>query len=271
MSDTEKATGTTEQPTGTTAPAADGSGSASAGGSEPLSAEALQNRLTELESRLAEERRVKEQLLSEKSTVERLRREAEELAQRAGSTPPTPAASADPFEQQLAALTSEAIQLQAEMQLDPTNTSLRRDAIVLSSQIMQVQAAREQAQEQRKWAAMSRDLADVPEGIRQAVASKVMSGEASSVKAAREAVEGSSASSELAKAKERLAALEAENQKLRGIGPTADVSTSVRPSSGGSGAREVTFADYTRTMNGGGDAARKLLAEVDSGIVTIRH
>lgn len=271
MSDTEKATGTTDPTTGTTGQPADGSASGSVVGSVPLSAEDLQKRLNELETRLAEEKRVKEQLLSEKSNVERLRREAEEMAQRAGSTPPMPATPADPFEQQLQALTAEAIQLQAEMQLDPTNTSLRRDAIVLSSQIMQVQAARQDAQERQKWQAMSRELQDVPEGIRQQVAAKVMSGEASSVKAAREAVEGSSASSELKKVQERLAALEAENQKLRGIGPTADVATSLRSMGGGSGPREVTFADFSRIMSAGGSEARKLLAEVDGGIVTIRH
>lgn len=246
----EDATGTTGGATGTAAAAAGGSATSPADGSAAvLSAEDLKARLEAAEAALAEERRVKAQLLAEKSNVEQARRELE--AQRASAqVPPTAGASADPFATELAALVDAGLRLQSELARDPDNALLRANASLTANAIKQTQ--REQARWQyEQWVAGARaELAKVPDAIRAQVEQRLASGEYSTVQAAREAVEGKQSATEVEELRKRLAAMEAELKTRRDIGVTTDVATGIAgASSAGAGGREITADEWAKLVS----------------------
>lgn len=268
MSEQDKESGTPQEPTGTTAEAVGGSGTPEAGGSSGPSAEELAKQLAEAQDALQREKNARAQLLAERSNVEAMRREME--ARQAGSTPPTPAA-ADPLAQQLAMLQQTAIEVMSAVQLSPNDPALRAQAVTLASQINMTQMAMQQRDEQSRWQRLNGEVMALPEGIRSAVAQKLSSGEFTSVQAAREAVEGSAAAEQLTELKARMDALETENKKLKDRGPVAEVSTSLGGRGAVRGPRTVLLSDYQRIMNAGGAEAKRLLNELDSGIVTLQR
>ena len=270
----EPASGTTGGATGTAGdPPADGSAARAADGSAAaLSAEELQRKLEEATQRLAETERKNQQLLSEKTNVERERAEAREALQRAGSTPPTPGAAADPFAEEMVALQSVGLELNAQLQANPNDVQLRAAAVSVATQLRSLTRQRESWIEGQRFNEMNRELAKVPRTIREEVAERIMSGEFQSVKAAQEAVEGKKSSTEAEELRKQLAAKEAEIARLRGIGPVVDVSTSLGGGTAApSGGREITLDEWTRLQQGDEAAARKADADLMEGRIRIRY
>ena len=270
----EPATGTTGGATGTAAAAADGSAARAADGSAAtLSAEELARKLKEAEDRAAELERQKQQLLSEKTAVERERAAAREAMQRAGSTPPTPAADATPYDSDLRALQQAGQGLMVQLSAAPDDPLLLAQAATTATQIRLMGERRDAWLQEQRFSAMRKELLEVQDtALRTKIAERLESGEFTSVKAAREAVEGTSANAELAEVRKKMAELEAELKRMREIGPVADVAASVLSSGGSSqGVREITIEEWRRLQSGDAATAAKADSDYEEGRIRIRR
>ena len=253
-------TGTTDGTTGTDAQASGGSVNDSAGGSAGgESIEELRRRLIESEQATREAERKNAQLLSEKSSVEQARREAEARLASAGtvSTPPTGSQS-DPYAQQIATT-------MALANYYPENTYEGQQA---RATLVSLQGSQALWRDQQRNQALNVELMMIEDKKRPQVIQKLKSGQYNTVQAALEAVEGKDDS-------EAVRALRKEIEDLKRTlasdkSPVADVSVSTR--GGGSdttGKRKVGMSEWTRVQSAGGPAAVALEKDYYSGKIEL--
>lgn len=244
MSD-DLTTGTTPEATGTPASQDDGSATNGAGGSGES--------IEELRAKLQEAERQKAQLLSEKSRVEQQQREIERERERlAGYTPPTSA-------QREAPIVTRIRELREHLATYPDDVVARatHDSLMAQYELHQQTVMRDRIEEDL-------DSVDDP-ALRKEIRTAMKTGEFASVAAARKAVLGE-------RYEREQDAMKRERDRLSAQSKVADVQTATRGVSAQEHReRTIPFSKYKETMEAGGEAARKLMLDIDSGAVRIER
>lgn len=261
--DPNNPTGTTAgEPTGTTGKPADGSGAAAGGSGAGKSNEELLALLEAAQKERDDEKRKNEQLLSEKTGVER---EREELRQRAGagggSAPPTPQGPQDP---ELAEILDKHTKVKQVLSAYPGDP-------IAEAQELQLRLAYQARTRELVTTTVQQEIrAKVPPALQQKVYEKCMSGAFNTVDAAHDAVKRENDGAEVTTLRKEKEALEAELKRAKEQSPTFDVNTSIQGGSAPGAKKRYSGAEWAQLNKSIAPAEQaKLVAQLDKGEIEV--